>query len=252
MRQMEVYYNNVTLGSAGCDALDGILSGTGYYLSNTVSASGAGCNKFLDVEIPTFIKTASPWGNCNGTGAYDQIPFTSSSACIDQPGSGVGTLLQGSNPLLITTASAGWPNPALDPVYEAGERMTAGGLGTVVDIATDGTSARVLFNRDVYAEVSQSAQTSTTSPFSGATGTGYGVLANRPTTCTTGVGYWATDQGSWNTFSTSQEGELFTCTATNTWNLKYTPYTYPHPLTAGGTTTGGNPQSPTDLTATVN
>ena len=65
--------------------------------------------------------------------------------------------------------------------------------------------------------------------------------ANRPTTCTTGVGYWATDQGSWNQSGQACvgngagagqgcQGELFTCISTNTWSNTYTPYTYPHPL----------------------
>ena len=30
------------------------------------------------------------------------------------------------------------------------------------------------------------------------------------------------------------QGELFKCTATNTWTIYYTPYTYPHPLDSGG------------------
>jgi len=252
-RQVEVYYNTVGIGAAGCDSIDGLNAGVGYYFSNSVSAPGGGCNQFVSLDIPTFIKTAAPWGSCNGTGLYDQIPFTSTSACIDQVGSGAGTLLQGITPLLVTIGLAGWPNPALDPVYEAGEKMTTGGLGTPVSIATDGTSTRVLFNRDVYAEVSQSAQSSPTSPFNGTVGTGYGTLANRPTTCTPHVGYWATDQGNWNS-SGGGQGELFICTAANSWTMSYEPYTYPHPLTAGTSTTGpagGNPNAPAGLTATV-
>jgi hypothetical protein len=251
-RQVEVYYNTVGAGNgASCDGIDGLNSGVGYYLSNSVSDPTGGCNKFVALDIPTFIKTAAPWGNCNGTGLYDQIPFTSTSACVDQPGSGAGTLLLGTTPVLLTIGVAGWPNPALDPVYEAGEVMTAGGFGTPVKVAADGSSTRILADRDYYAEVSQSAQSSPTSPFNGTVGTGYGTLANRPTSCTPVVGYWATDQGTWNTYNGSQGGVLYTCTATNTWSVRYTPYTYPHPLTAGGSTTGGGPNPPAALTATV-
>src|SRR5262249_32314074 len=67
-------------------------------------------------------------------------------------------------------------------------------------------------------------------------------LANRPTTCTTGVAYFATDQGSWNTSTSNPygvqqngaDGVLYKCTTPNTWTLYYTPYIYPHPLRNGG------------------
>jgi hypothetical protein len=101
-------------------------------------------------------------------------------------------------------------------------------------------------NRDYYNAVSASAQSSPTTPFNGATGMGFGTLANRPTTCTTGsetadtghggVGYWATD-----------EGRLYRCSATNTWTLHYTPYTYPHPLQSGGSGALPPPAVPTNL-----
>jgi hypothetical protein len=57
------------------------------------------------------------------------------------------------------------------------------------------------------------------SSFNGTTGVGVGPLASRPSTCTTGVAYWAID-----------EGKLYVATATNIWTLYYTPYAYPHPL----------------------
>ena len=82
--------------------------------------------------------------------------------------------------------------------------------------------------------MNQAAQTSATSPFNGTSGTGHGTLARRPTTCTTGVGYLATDQGNWNVSGNSfGQGEMFVCTATNVWSDYYLPYTYPHPITGG-------------------
>jgi hypothetical protein len=257
MRQMEVYYNSMATGTnSNCDTVDNALSGTGRWLSNTVYATGTNnyCNDFLEVNIARFVQNAAPWNACNGTQPWDQIPFSSTSACLDQPGSGAGSLLQGLEPLLVTTGIAGWPNPVLDPIYEAGEHILAGSgnVNGAVNIPNNGTSTRVLLNRDVYAEVSQSAQSSPSSPFNGTVGTGYGTLANRPTTCTPAVGYWATDQGTWNTSNSSQGGVLYICTATNTWSVGYTPYTYPHPLTAGGSTTGGaGPNPPSGLTAAV-
>jgi hypothetical protein len=61
------------------------------------------------------------------------------------------------------------------------------------------------------------------SSFDGTTGVGVGLLAARPATCTTGVGYWATDTSI-----------LYRAVATNTWEAYYAPYTYPHPLRGEG------------------
>lgn len=243
MRQVEAYYNTVSGGVN--DSLDGLLSGTGYYFSNTYSGT---LNKITSLDIARFIQTSTPWNSCDGTQPWDKSPWDSTTPCLDQPGSGIGAGLENSTPVLVsapgtpcTTAGQCWPNPALDPVYEAGE--TAGNAAPGIVVATDGSSTRLLANRDYYAEVSQSAQSSATSPFNGTTGTGYGTLANRPTTCTPSVGYWATDAGTWNSFDNTKEGTLYICTSTNTWTSSYTPYTYPHPLDAGGNG-NSNPHAP--------
>ena len=81
-------------------------------------------------------------------------------------------------------------------------------------------------DRDYYDAVSSQHQTSRTSPFDGASGIGFGPLANRPADCTTssletggGVGYWAIDTST-----------LYRCSETNVWTAHYQPYAYPHPL----------------------
>jgi hypothetical protein len=77
--------------------------------------------------------------------------------------------------------------------------------------------------------------------FDGTVGVGYGTLAARPATCTTGVGYWATNQSVSNLTgmigaapATPISGTLYRASATNTWEAFYTPYTYPHPLRGEG------------------
>lgn len=77
-------------------------------------------------------------------------------------------------------------------------------------------------------------------------GVGCGTLANRPATCTTGVAYWSTDQSCSDLTgmvganpSTPISGTLYKCTATNTWEAYYKPYTYPHPLRGTITISGG-------------
>lgn len=137
----------------------------------------------------------------------------------------------------------GSANQTLDPGYEWDDSHT----GSFNHNPVGGNSAVLIRNRDFYYEtLGQTAQTSATSPFDGTTtiGVGHGTLTNRPTTCTTGVAYFATDQGNWNQSggsnptSYSGQGELFKCTATNTWTESYEPYTYPHPLdVASGTYT---------------
>jgi hypothetical protein len=83
--------------------------------------------------------------------------------------------------------------------------------------------------------------------FNGSEGVGVGPLAARPATCTKNVGYWATDQGEWNsTNGSAPDGRFYKCTATNTWTLSYTPYSYPHPLQFGAPAASG-PVSPTNL-----
>ena len=88
--------------------------------------------------------------------------------------------------------------------------------------------------------------------FDGTSGVGMGTLAARPSTCTTGVGYWATTQSTTDLTgmvgknpSTPIAGTLYKCTATDTWTAFFTPLVYPHPLT--GDTLA--PVPPTNLQA---
>jgi hypothetical protein len=97
------------------------------------------------------------------------------------------------------------------------------------DCAT-GSPYTITANRDYF--------TDPAGAFDGTSGTGAGTLAARPSSCTTGVGYWATNQSTSDLTgmvgakpATPIAGTLYTCTAPNTWTASYTPYTYPHPLT---------------------
>lgn len=163
---------------------------------------------------------------------------------------------------LPTTTNRGYPcwhQPGRDfaahlmPMYVWNNSWSDTGAEVAMNMEDLGGSPdyvpnHVQANRDYYNAVSSSAQTSSTAPFSGAAGMGFGPLANRPAACTTnpneaggGVGYFATDVGS--------QGTLYRCSATNSWTVYYTPYTYPHPLTTGGSVSG--PQPPNSLQVVV-
>ena len=165
----------------------------------------------------------------------DSYEILRATVCADQGGRGAGNYVSGSTPSPASALSQ-----ALDPIYEWDDTASPIYHG---NISSD--TLRTIANRDWYTDGSNGspvAQTSPTSPFNGTSGVGFGTLANRPTTCTTHVGYFATDQGSWNTSGNGfGQGQLYSCSATNTWTVLYTPYTYPHPLVSGVTTYTWNP-----------
>jgi hypothetical protein len=184
----------------------------------------------------TFNGVGSSWdgGTALGTATTTGYP------CLDQPGRGRGALLTNDFPdkLNFSTGTLTWPTQELSPIYIfKNVGSIVGGWGGSEYANSAGT--RIVADRDYYAQAS-GIQTTPTSPFDGTSGTGWGTLANRPTTCTAGVAYWATDQGSWNQSTSNPygvqqngaDGVLYKATAADTWTLYYEPYTYPHPLIA--------------------
>jgi hypothetical protein len=93
-------------------------------------------------------------------------------------------------------------------------------------------------NRDFFAS----------SGFDGETGVSVGTTAemNAMRPSVVGYGFWVTDQGSWKAGSPGTSGRLYTWNG-NAWGLKYTPYTYPHPLTVGAPAVPAVPTAPKGL-----
>lgn len=91
------------------------------------------------------------------------------------------------------------------------------------DAATFTTQQVIAADRDYFDEVAA---------FTGASGVGRGTRAQMDAITPTlpGVGFWVTDEGSWNTtLPAGTSGRLYKWNG-SAWVLYYTPYTYPHPL----------------------
>src|SRR5882762_139235 len=236
-----------------------------FELYNNILIAGSGATGFLDGyrlfhhqgsgEFVAFNNTFTPFSGKSGE-ALSMLHYRDYANSIDgglPPCDGTQNI-DGNRP--GTNGYPCWRQPGRDfagnlkPMY-VWNNFWSGTLAQVsmmaVDLggAPDYSPQHMRANREWYNAVSASVQSNPTTPFNGTTGMGFGTLANRPTTCTTntlesggGVGYFATDQGA--------QGTLYQCSATNTWTVFYTPYTYPHPLVSGNGS-GAVPQPPTNL-----
>lgn len=263
---LESYNNTMTQPSTPNYRPYLIRGGTGVVFHN--SSDGKYLNNTIDIDGPRLsedsIASQVPnWQFCDGTthssylttpgvssGTYTSYP-TAKSILIDGGGTGGypcrDQIGRGTNASLWDYTSAA-PAQAFVPAYIWKNTQPTGEIPVIVSCETSGdvlctnqVNNLIVPNRDFYLY---------NASFDGTSGVGEGPLANRPSTCTTGVAYWATDQGNWNQSGNGLgQGVLYKCTSTNSWTVYYTPYTYPHPLQAG--TTKSSVQPPTNLNAVV-
>ncbi|MGZ6440051.1 MAG: hypothetical protein ACXWRU_08365 [Pseudobdellovibrionaceae bacterium] len=111
------------------------------------------------------------------------------------------------------------------------------------------TTCTTCIQNGLVAGVNFFADISNTSP-----GVDCGTLGARPTTCSPGQGYWATNQSCTNLTgmvgahpATPIAGTLYRCTAANTWDSGASPLQYPHPLRGASVVVNPSLNPPSNL-----
>lgn len=210
LRMWEIYHN--TFHSTGEFWIVPIFQrgGEGIMFNNTITGTWSGGNEPLIDSRRSYDPVPHI---CDGTRDMDgKTDGEQGWLCRDQPGAGKDSAL--------STISGSYPNYIINWASQTRSPHYFWGNTNSVKLNKT-TDTHVKINRDYYEEVS---------PFDGKSGVGVGTLSQRPSTCTPGVGYWATDKGDWNKSGSGGQGVLYKCTSTDNWELYYTPFEYPHPL----------------------
>ncbi len=199
----DVYNNTLSANNVAPFAIQ-YRGGTGVVYNNLVTGTATEV-QFGVTDYRSASGGFTIHGICDGTNSVDQnTPPTATNfgwACHEQIGRGVN---QASYPLYEwnnCTASLGCAPAAANQVAISVYQNYGG---------TNYTAAHIEANRDYYDAVAN---------YNGTAGVGQGTLAQRPSTCTPSVAYWATDTNT-----------LYQCSSADVWNAYYTPYQYPHPL----------------------
>jgi hypothetical protein len=143
-RAFEVYSNTISYTNMNWASMIGIRGGTGVIYDNVGTTSGSGStNHVADTTCyrsSDHGRAYDPWGQCDGTNAWDQNSDGNGYACLDQPGRGKGTLLAN-----YTPTPTGWPTQSLEPMYVWNNTLNGN-----ADTFGNGATLVIQLNRDYY------------------------------------------------------------------------------------------------------
>lgn len=181
------------------------MNGTGTFGTGAFTLSLAGC---ISSNTATGVTTRASENGVSVTFPTGYYQIRQVNTVLDDPGLGITSTLTG------TTPNNQSLNQQLDPCY-MWDNLQRTGVGIdwsagTQSVVSASTYTSLIENRNWYKQATS---------FDGTVGVGTGILANRPATCNSGVGYWAADVST-----------LYVGSGSNVWTAYYVPYTYPHPL----------------------
>lgn len=208
VRNMEVYNNTWTYSSPFWAAIE-LRGGTNMVFNNTSAVT----NGWFFLTDYGYLAQWPNFGNVYQTPVNYPIK--------DQIGVSKDPKTAAGEPNYI------WGNRAAGSVWPRQTKAVPAAASTLYQSQT-GTASfteydMIRANRDFFAE----AGFDTTQPGGVTIGTAAQMAATTPTTQS--VGFWVTDEGTWNQNLTGSQGRLYVWSGSS-WNLYYEPYTYPHPL----------------------
>lgn len=221
-RSWEIY-GNVSTPAANSVMATFLRGGTGIIFQNIFMAGWSQTVRMDNVR--SFQAQPNPWNLCDGTDLLDgNIPAGGSQVAHGAGWPCRGQIGWGATSSLFVFGTPPYPPQASEPTPVFLNRTA--GVQSAISIV-NGAASHIVDCSDLQNERAD---------FTGTCGTGVGIVANRPPTCSTGVYYWAIDEGEWNSLHDGADGQLYKCAAPNSWQLYYTPFSYPHPLTATAAT----------------
>ena len=242
VRHMEIYDNTWTSSADNWQCLD-LRGGSGMVFNNSVPNANPAWLILTEYACqgpyPNFgnvVQTAANYPICDQIGEGQDVYVGGASQGTFQP-AGYIQNTGGSSPYYL------WNNTLMGANFTITNKGVASQAVTLFQTQENNPSATFTMigppgpdiieeGRDFFTQGGLSGNAA----FTGADGVGVGTTAQMYaiTPTKTGVGYWVTDQGSWNTtVAPNTSGLLYTWNGTG-WVLTYTPYTYPDPVRGPG------------------